>query len=108
MRIQVRPDLDAEREKASIKKVSFRMDPTLRTHLLDVLLDIQNLAGDIFDMLDADQVSEADILLMLQLPDYCNKFTKAMETHARQVVRPTQGDVRNRQRTSYMSLHSQR
>lgn len=57
-----------------------------RRRLMDVLLRLQKLAGDAFDVLDAQMISERDALLFLQLPDYCNAFTLGIEKFARSKV----------------------
>lgn len=97
--VSIRPDLDAERAKASTVKVPLGMESAERRRLMDVLLRLHEIAMQAFDAMEADALSEADVLLLLQLPDYCNQFTRAIERHAR-----TKADAieRQRTRTSYM------
>lgn len=97
MTIQVRPDLDAKRAEASEHKHPLRMDEYERTELMEVLLKISSIAQEAFDVVDANALSEKDVFLILQLPDWCNYFTKAMEHQARRMAE----GQRQRQRTSY-------
>jgi hypothetical protein len=72
---------------AKHRKVPLDMDNAERLRLMDVLLRITDIAGKAFDVLDSKQVSEADILVIVQLPDYCNAFTTGLTAHAMKKAR---------------------
>lgn len=104
---EVRPDLEAERAKASTKKMPMTMmENSERLELMDVLLRISSISQEAFDILDSQSISEADVFLILQLPDWCNAFTKGMEDYARMKV--DAADRRDRQRTSYRGTNKGR
>lgn len=66
------------------RKVPLNMPADERHRLMDVLLRIHQIAMTTFDALEADAISESDVFVMLQLPEYCNTFTKGIEKHARE------------------------
>lgn len=76
------------------------METSERLDLMDVLLELSKISGEAFDMLEANLISEADVFLILQLPDWCNKFTQGIERHARRRV-AGQDPARSINRTSY-------
>ncbi len=83
----MRPDLDAAVAVAKHRKVPLMLDNAERLRLMDVLLRITDIAGQAFDVLESKQVSEADILVIVQLPQYVNAFTSALTAHARRMAR---------------------
>lgn len=104
--MEVRPDLEVRRKTASTVKLPLNMDESERRRLCEVLLKISDLSMKAFDIVDTDRISEADVLLLLQLPDWCNAFTKGIESHARKRVA---GDEhRGIERTSYMGTGKKR
>lgn len=98
--MEVRPDLEDRRKKASTKKMRLNMEESERRRLCAILLKISSLSMEAFDIIDTDRISEADVLLILQLPDWCNAFTKGIEVHARKRI-AGQDQQRSIQRTSY-------
>lgn len=67
-------------------KVRFGMPEPERRDLLDVLLRINAIAMRAFDVIEADAISEADVLDMTRLPDACNQFTQALTRHAHRKI----------------------
>lgn len=102
--MEVRPDLEEKRRTASTTKNPLRMEKAERDELMEILLRISKISMEAFDMIEADELSEADVFLILQLPDWCNAFTRRVEAHARNRARESR-EERQRQRTSYMGTN---
>lgn len=78
----IRPDLERKANEASQKKHRLGMDLTESLRLRQILLDINKMTLEVFDILDTDLVSEQDVFKMMRLPDYVNEFMQGIKEHA--------------------------
>lgn len=63
-------------------KIPLGMPQKERQRLMALMLRIHEQAMIAFDCLEADMVSEHDVAVMAQLPQYVNSFVDAMKAHA--------------------------
>lgn len=79
-------NLKHKAEHASKTRVPLKMDPELSLDLRDKLLEINKIAMLLFDVLDMDMISQADIFTIIQLPELVNHVTFEMQKHAKERI----------------------
>lgn len=91
--MQVRPDLDKKLETASTDKKPFLIDERRRQDLMEVLLKISDISIQAFDVMDNREMSPADVFLILQLPDWANKYSELMTRVMQDIKRNSSGPM---------------
>ena len=74
-------DWQRQIREASPRRVPMDFPSDEQRRLMDVLLRITDIAGQTFDALERNELSERELMVMLQLPAYCNQFTRGIRAH---------------------------